>query len=141
MRLVAFSIFFSSPSSQLSHSKSCIRLLNFLPRARGDTKSRECPASLRGLCGGARVDKPIYVAPCKIWIKSAGSCSGRCRGCFFSGKRHSFCFLRLLFELLINKAQPGLSKATGGRLEISWAEGAVVLLQVTGIDLRRAAVA
>lgn len=52
--------------------------------------------------------------------------------------RDSFCFLRLLCELLINKVQLSLSKATGGCLKVSGAEGATVLLQVTGIDLYRA---
>lgn len=84
------------------------------------------------------MDKPTYAAPSKIWLKSSGSCSGSCRDCFFNEKRHSFCFLRLLCELLINKVQSSLSTATGGCLKVSGAEGDTVLLQVTGIDLYRA---
>lgn len=72
MHLVAFSFFFLLvvwggvsllPHNLLSLGKSRIQLLKFLPRARGDTKSGVCRPSLRGLCEGARMDTPTYVAP------------------------------------------------------------------------------
>lgn len=89
------------------------------------TRSGAFRGSSRGLRSGARahMDKPIYVAPSEVWIKSSESCSSWCRGCCLNGKGHGFCFLRLLCELLIDKALSGLSKATGGCLEISWCEG------------------